>query len=223
VTSAIGIGLAAGALLAGLLAPAWAEGIYTCVDAKGRRLTSDRPIVECIDREQRELTPSGTLKRKIGPSLTADERAAEEEKQRKVVEERNRVIEEKRRERALLTRYPDKAAHDKERKTALAQVDGMVESATQHTEELAKDRRRLDVELEFYKNDPSKIPAKLKRQIEENVNAIESQKRFVLAQEEEKRRINVRFDEELVKLRQLWARRAAPVTAIGPASAVARP
>ena len=43
---------------------AWAQaGIYTCVDAKGRRLTSDRPIVECLDREQKELTPNGNVKR----------------------------------------------------------------------------------------------------------------------------------------------------------------
>jgi hypothetical protein len=32
----------------------WAQspsigGIYTCVDAKGRKLTSDRPIAECAD------------------------------------------------------------------------------------------------------------------------------------------------------------------------------
>jgi len=223
VTRLTGLGVVAAAVLAGQLAPAWAEGIYTCVDGKGRRLTSDRPIVECIDREQRELTPGGILRRKIGPSLTADERAAEEEKQRKLVEERNRTLEEKRRERALLTRYPDKLTHDKERRLALGQVDGMVDSANQHSEELVKERRRLDLELEFFKNDPSKVPPKLKRQIEENANAMEAQKRFILAQEEEKRRINVRFDEELVKLRQLWAQRATPVTASATASAPAKP
>jgi chromosome segregation ATPase len=222
VTGVIGFGLVAGGLLAGLLAPAWAEGIYTCVDATGRRITSDRPIIACIDREQRELTPSGTLKRKIGPSLTADERAAEEEKQRKAVEERNQVLEEKRRERALLTRYPDKVAHDKERNAALAQADGMIDSVNQHTEELIKDRKRLDLELEFFKNDPSKVPPKLKRQIEENVDSIEAQKRFVRAQQEKKRRINVRFDEELGKLRQLWAQRATPVAASAPASTAAK-
>ena len=27
--------------------------IYTCVDAQGRRITSDRPIAACMDREQR--------------------------------------------------------------------------------------------------------------------------------------------------------------------------
>ena len=222
-TGVLGFGFVAGALLLGLLAPARAEGIFTCVDAKGRRLTSDRPIIECIDREQRELTPSGTLKRKIGPSPTADERAAEEEKQRNALEERNRVLEEKRRERALLTRYPDQGTHDKERRAALGRADHMIESANQHTEDLIKDRKRLDLELEFFKNDPSKIPPKLKRQVEESVAAIEAQKRFVLAQEEEKRRISIRFDEELVKLRQLWARRAMPVTAIAPASTAARP
>ena len=49
-------------LLVSLLAAAWcceataqARGpvrIYSCIDAKGRRLTSDRPIMECLDREQ---------------------------------------------------------------------------------------------------------------------------------------------------------------------------
>ena len=43
-----------------LAVPAQAEqslvqGIYTCTDAKGRKLTSDRPIPECHDREQRVL------------------------------------------------------------------------------------------------------------------------------------------------------------------------
>jgi hypothetical protein len=214
-----GSGVVASFLLAGLLAPAWAEGIYTCVDAKGRRLTSDRPIVECLDREQRELTPGGTVKRKIGPSLTAEERVVEEEKQRLALEERNRVLEEKKRERALLTRYPDKSAHDKERNAALARADSMIESASQHTQELVKDRKRLDLELEFFKNDPAKVPANLKRQIDENVNNIAAQKRFVQAQEEEKRRINSRFDEELARLRQLWAQRVMPVTAKPHASA----
>ena len=47
-----------------------AQSIYTCVDSKGRRLTHDRPIPDCIDREQRELNSNGTVKRAIGPTLT---------------------------------------------------------------------------------------------------------------------------------------------------------
>jgi hypothetical protein len=55
---------------------AWAQtragsvgGVYTCIDAKGRKLTADRPIPECTDREQKILNPSGTVKAKVGPSL----------------------------------------------------------------------------------------------------------------------------------------------------------
>lgn len=197
----------------GLLAPACAQAIYTCVDAKGRRLTADRPIPECIDREQRELTPSGTVKRKIGPVLTAQERAAEEEKARKAAEERSRLAEEKKRELALLTRYPDRAAHDKERATALVLADNAIAAARKNTGDLAAQRKKLSVELEFYKGDPSKVPAQLKRQVEENQHHTEAQERFIANQDNEKKRINARFDEELAKLKALWAQRGAPAAA----------
>lgn len=215
-------GVVAGCLFGGFLVQALAQGIYTCDDATGRRLTSDRPIVQCIDREQRELSPSGTVKRKIGPTLTAAERAAEEEKLHQAQAERNRLAEEKRRDRALMTRYPDKAAHDKERGLAIAQADDIIASARQHTQELAQERKRLELELEFFKNDPSRVPPKLKRQLQENAEHTQAQKRFVLTKEEEKRRIDAHFDEELDKLRRLWAQRATPATAKAPASAPVR-
>jgi hypothetical protein len=90
------------------------QGIYTCIDGKGRRLTSDRPIAECNDREQQQLNPSGTVRRRITPPPTAQELAAQEERARREAEERARVAEEKRRDRALLIRYPNKETHDRE-------------------------------------------------------------------------------------------------------------
>ena len=62
-------------------------GIYTCIDSRGRKLTSDRPIAECTDREQSILNPSGTVKAKVGPTLTAQERAAQEEKDKLALED----------------------------------------------------------------------------------------------------------------------------------------
>jgi hypothetical protein len=206
-------------LFGGLLAQASGQGIFTCVDGKGRRLTADRPIAECMDREQRELTYSGTVKRKIAPELTALERAAEEDKARKAAEGRQRLDEEKKRERALLIRYPDRAAHDKERVLALAQADEVIATASKRTAELATQRKRLDAEREFFNNDPAKLPAKLKRQIEENEQHLDAQKRFVASQEGDRQRLIARFDEELIKLRQLWAQRAAPPAASVPTAA----
>jgi len=40
---------------------------YTCVDGKGNKRSSDRPIPECSDREQRVLNKDGSLRRVIPP------------------------------------------------------------------------------------------------------------------------------------------------------------
>jgi hypothetical protein len=130
---------------------AQSAGIYTCVDAKGRKITSDRPIVDCIDREQVELNPSGTVRRKVGPSLTAQERAAEEAKEREAAEERARRVEEKRRDHALLVRYPYRSVHDAERREALAQIDVVIKAAQQRLTELQQQRKRSTPRWSFTK------------------------------------------------------------------------
>jgi hypothetical protein len=196
--------------MAAMVSAAWAQnapvgGIYTCTDAQGRKLTADRPIPECNDREQKVLNPSGTVKQKVGPSLTAAERALQEAKDKQEIEERNRLNEERRRNRALLTRFPNKGVHDKEREDALSQIAAVSKAAGNRLVELATQRKKLDDEMEFYVKDPAKAPQYLRRQVEENNQSVAVQKRFIADQEEETRRLNGRFDEELQRLRQLWA------------------
>ena len=180
------------------------SGIYTCIDGQGRKLTSDRPIAECLDREQKILNPSGTVAQKVGPSLTAAERAQQEVREKKEQEERNRIAEDRRRDKLLLSRFPTRAAHDKERAETLAQVTVVSAAASIRLTELASQRKKLDDEMEFYHKDPSKAPFYLRRQVEENSQNVAAQNRFIQEQQEESKRINSRFDEELVRLRQLW-------------------
>ena len=182
-------------------------GIYSCVDSKGRRITSDRPIVDCLDREQRELNNSGVVKRVLPPSYTADERARLDAQKKVEDAERARMAEEKRRDRALLIRYPNQAVHDKERVEALAQIDDVIGAVKKRGDELVKQRRDIDIELEFYQNDVTKAPSWLKRKIEDNAEQIQIQTRFLSDQGKEKQRINARFDEELAKLKTLWSTR----------------
>lgn len=203
----------AGLLLLALMPPlAMAQeknsgGIYSCVDGKGRRLTSDRPIVDCLDREQKELGTSGTVRRVVPPSYTAEERARIEEQRRVEDQERARIAEERRRERALLIRYPNQAMHDKERMEALKQLDEVIDAVKKRVTELGAQRKEIDLELEFYQNDPKKAPAWLQRKLEDNAQQVQVQNRFLSDQNLEKQRINARFDEELVKLRTLWVKK----------------
>jgi hypothetical protein len=201
-----------GGLLVGWLgqvqAQAQTQGIYSCVDSKGRRLTADRPIAECVDREQKLLNPSGTVKSTVGPTLTAHERTELEARQKRDAEERERQVEEKRRERALLVRYPNKDTHDKERAEAVAQIGVVRKAAVNRVNELLGQRDALSTELEFYKKDTSKIPPSLRRQLDDIAHSLEVQGRFIADQDAEIARVNARFDEELVRLKQLWAQRA---------------
>lgn len=181
------------------------QGIYTCIDAKGRKLTADRPIPECVDREQKVLNPSGTVKERVGPTLTAKERAEQEARQKVEKEELARLNEERRRDRALMIRYPNKTVHDKERTDALTQIGVVRQAAVNRVDELLSQRARLDTEMEFYVKDPSKAPASLRRQVEEVTHSLAVQGRFIADQDAELKRVNARFDEELARLKQLWA------------------
>jgi hypothetical protein len=185
--------------------PSNPAGIYTCIDARGRKLTADRPIVECLDREQKILNPSGTVKAKVGPSLTAQERADQEARQKAAFEEQARISEEKRRDRALLTRYPSRAVHDEERAQALTQIGVVRQAALHRVEELMRQRTAINDEMEFYKKDPSKAPPAVRRQVDELAQSLAIQGRFIADQDAEIKRVNARFDEELLRLKQLWA------------------
>ena len=193
-------------------APAPAAGIYSCTDARGRTLTADRPIAECIDREQRELSPSGTTRRRIEPTYTARELAEREDRAREAALQAARLTDERRRERALLVRYPNAEVHDRERAEALVQIDAVIQAAKKRLVELAEDRKRIDEELEFYKHDVSKAPGAVRRKLEDNAQSVAVQNRFIGEQEDEKKRVNARFDEERVRLKQLWSGETATTT-----------
>lgn len=183
--------------------------IYTCIDAKGRKLTSDRKIPECTDREQKVLNPSGTLKSRVGPDLTAQQREQLEAKNRAQQKEIARQDEEKKRNRALLARYPNADAHQKERLEALGQISLVKLAAVKRVSDLQAERAKLLEEMAFYAKDPSRAPVNLRQQLETVTQALEVQTRFMTDKDQEMARTNARFEEELLRLQPLWRMNAA--------------
>lgn len=179
-------------------------GIYTCVDARGRNLTSDRPIQACSDREQRLLGASGATRGMLEPNYSARELATRAEKTREAELIQLRKSEDQRRERALVLRYPTPVVHERVRRESLDQIDVVINAARKRKDELAQQRKAIDDELEFYVTDPQKAPQVLRHQVDDNAQAVLVQERFIAAQQAEKDRVNARFDEEAARLRQLW-------------------
>jgi hypothetical protein len=207
------IGWAVWGLLQGLPAAAQASvaGIYTCVDANGRRHTSDRPIRECMDREQMLRNSDGSVRQTLPPSYSAEERAARDEQRRRAeaaeVARKDRV----RRDRNLLARYPDVAAHQRARDAALEPMKLAGLANERRMAELERERRTLANEAEFYVG--RELPSTLKSRIDANRVTIEAQRAAAANNEAERLRILARYDDELNHLRQLWAGTAPGSTA----------
>lgn len=178
-------------------------GIYSCVDAQGRRLTSDRPIADCANREQRVLNRDGSVQRVLPPTLTAEERAEREAAQRKADLARAAQADAVRRDRNLVVRYPNQAVHNKAREAALDTVRLAMKATEQRVKALAAERKPLLDEAEFYAG--RQIPARLKQQLDANDAGVAAQRQSAANQEQELARINRLYDAELDRLRRLWA------------------
>ncbi|MBP7665975.1 MAG: hypothetical protein KA774_03935 [Burkholderiaceae bacterium] len=180
-----------------------ATGIYSCVDAQGRRLTSDRPIPACVNREQRVLNSDGSVQRVLPPTLTAEERAERDAAERKAELARAAQADAVRRDRNLMARFPDEAAHHKAREAALDTVRLAMTATALRVKELAAERKPLMDESEFYAGRP--MPARLRQQLDANDAAVAAQRQATINQELELARINRLYDAELDRLRRLWA------------------
>ncbi|HSV70111.1 MAG TPA: hypothetical protein VLI72_08365 [Methylibium sp.] len=201
------LALALGAAAIPLAAQAQPKGadpgaIFTCTSAAGRRLTSDRPISECLDREQRVLNKDGSLRMIMPPSLTADERSALEETEKRKQQERIAKQDAIRRDRNLLARFPNEEVHGKAREAALDPARGAIAASEKRLAELEKERKPLQSEAEFYQGKP--LPAKLKNQVDTVEVSIQAQRATVTTQHAEVARINANFDAELLRLKKLW-------------------
>lgn len=207
--------LLAVALGAGALAQAQSKavaGIYTCIDDKGRRLTADRPIPECSAKEQQILNRDGSLRAVVPPTLTAEERADKEARDRAAAEAKAAAADAVRRDRNLMARFPTEAVHQRAREAALDTVRLAIRATELRLRDLTASRKPLLDEAEFYQG--RTLPPKLKLAIDANDASVDAQRAAQANQEAELGRINKLYDIELERLRKLWL--GAPAGSLGP-------
>jgi hypothetical protein len=149
------------------------------------------------------LNRDGSVQRVVPPTLTADERAEHEAAERRAEVARAAQADAVRRDRNLVARFPNEAAHRKSREAALDTVRLAMKTTELRVRELAAERKPLLDEAEFYKGRP--MPGRLKQQFDANDAGVDAQRQAAATQEAELVRINKLYDLELERLRLLWA------------------
>jgi len=180
--------------------------IFQC-EVNGKKVTSDRPIAECANKEQRQLNPDGSLYRFVKPIPTPDETEEMERKERERLAALANQNDAVRRDRNLMQRFPNEAAHKKARDKALDDLRVAGKNSEARIGLLLKERKTLDDEKQFYVNEQvnKPLPTLLKQKLDANEAALEAQKSLAQNQDSEVARINKLYDAELARLRKLWA------------------
>ena len=188
-----------------LVSTAFAQGppvssIYSCRDAAGNTITSDRPAAECVG-VVRELGPSGVVRRLIAPPLTAEQRRqkAADDVARRLADDAAR--EKKQRDSALLAAYPSEAQLEASRRRSLASTSDSMKASQARLADLVNERKAYVQEGDQYRDKP--MPPLVRRRLDDNQAAIDDEEAAVKQREADIERINQRFDEDLRRLREL--------------------
>lgn len=172
--------------------------IYSCVDANGRRLSSDRPIPECLGQEQNVLGKDGTVRKKMPPLLSPDQQAKKDAERAAQARVQAARMEQVRNDRLLLSRYPTLVAHDQARQRALESTQKAIDTIQVRIAQLETERVVLANEragLGF-----KAVPENLKMRTNANEGSLEAQRTLLRSMEAERTRINQQYDTERQRL-----------------------
>lgn len=209
---------AAAVLALGAALSAHASTIYSCEDSSGRKLTADRPIEACADREQRVLRGTGGERTRLGPSLSEQEAYARQQRALELRSQERQADESQRKERALLQRYPSAAAHEAAHKAAMEHSDARLQDALKRLEALRIERGMQAQEMEFYIRDVTLAPSSLQRLVADTNGVLFEQLNHYKDLQQERKSTVLRFEAERQTLQPYWLKLQADAAAKGEAA-----
>ena len=132
-------------------------------------------------------------------SQLKEQKAKAEQAKQRLQEQENQ----RQRDIALAIRYPNLEAHAKARRDALEPSQLRMDLIEKRLQALQQERDELQKLLDSFA-DPQKIPPYIKRNAETNQKNLEAQERAMANEQEERRLLNARFDDELARLKNIW-------------------
>lgn len=138
-------------ILAILAATGAAQAAYRCRDEKGLTHIGDTPPAGCANVLMYEVTPSGTVLRKIDPTPTGEQLKAKQEAEAKAKEAAKLAAEQRRKDLALLATYSTEKDIDVSRDLNVEPIQLRIKSAKDRVAAVEKHQQELDAEMEFYR------------------------------------------------------------------------
>lgn len=190
-------------------APALAQLMYKCKDARGRTYYTQIPPRECLGRETEELSKSGTVIHRDEPvkPLTPEQKAARAADLKKKQEAEERAKEEHRKDMALLNTYSSEKDIDDARARAVKEAEAAIAETQKRIAGAQQRKKELDAEKEFYVKKP--MPYKLRQDISNVELEIKNQNELLEAKKKEIGAINAKYDADKQRYVQLTSASSA--------------
>ena len=191
-----------------------AHAVFRCVDEKGVTHYGDTMPPQCAKKEVAEISPSGTLLRKIDAQLTQEQIKAREVEKAKRAENQRLVAEQKQRDLALLGTYGSEREFTTSRSRDISQLDGRIKTLQTRTIEIDALIKKHTSEMEFYKAGQSKsikgsktreAPPQLVNDLARTKNDRAAVDAEIAQTEKEKQTISDRYDAEKARWKRLKA------------------
>jgi hypothetical protein len=185
------------------LAPYAHAELYSCKDAAGHLLTSDRPIPECANRAVKVLRNNGLFQREIpAPPTEEDKRKAQIELERKKNEE---LLEEARlkEERYLLAHYSSEKDIELMRSRSLEVLKERIRLGKEQISTVSHILAQLQAEQQNNTKRSSTESAALQHRANEMERSIKKTKAINDSYEVELIRINAQYDQTLKNYREI--------------------
>ena len=196
-------------------APAMAQRMYKCVDAKGKVYYTQVPPPECLGRETDVLNKSGAVTKRTEAALTPEQIQAREAERKRKFEEEEKSREERRKNQALLSTYSSEKDIDDARARALKENDAAISATEKRIEAAMKQGQKLESEKEFYAK--KSLPPKLVEQIKSNEIELKTQQDTLQVRKKQASTINAKYDEDKRRYLELTRGKAGAQAASTPA------
>jgi Domain of unknown function (DUF4124) len=201
-----------GSLAAGIAvcAPSALAATYKWVDENGKVHYTDKLPPEQVDKANSQLDKHGVTVKRTEPAPSPEQKRAKAEaeaREKQLAKERELID---RRDRALLSTYTMESEIDLARRRALATIDQQVQSASAYTAQLNKRKGELEAKKKASKDG---MPPVLDRELANLDTELARQADLVAAKQKEVVLVNVRYDADLKRWRELRAATEAQMNA----------